>query len=319
MVYGTQSIFENANYTNITVPEDYNVLAECYEAAILFEQDYSNIMSAVGAAEFTYLKENGELKVYTEADESSFKKAVSATWEKVRTSIMNAIKKLMIWINTKAADFVNKRVSKLTDEQKAKISKDASIKGYNFSVTTGDANKIGLKPSIDRLNDIIQQLKSGNPTFVKNFDAAKFKLIGASNDGTNIAERFKDRIYGDETDLKIVDNYAEAYKRIADSKEYIKILDAAMKGLSSANNMWNAGSDESANVKKIISFVNSCYSVTLGAIQKSVSQDLAILRAAKPEKAAKGNSSKKTDGDADKKPEAKNESSFLDGFLDSIY
>lgn len=327
MVYGTQGILENANYYG-TISDDYNVLAECYEGVLMFEQNMSDIMTAVGAAEFTYLKETGELKAYNEADKQALGKAIQGAIETLKAKISDAIDKVVIWFNQTVISGIMVKASEKID--KSKISNDAHVLAIAYYELSE------LEGFVTDIKDMTSAISSG---YIRTYADFMTELKGSGIVDLDSAEaELKVRKEAKQTNILVraqIDKSLAALK----SKKHLTILKDVKTAIKSIKITKDMDESTVTDLKKIISALGRIYSKLVFQVKESILVDVKVVRAGMgdlkaSEKAAKdAQKPKKPDknpaperatikgqqSDDWDKPAAKNESSFLDGFLDSIY
>jgi hypothetical protein len=317
MVYGTQSIFENANYYG-AVSDDYNVLAECYEAIIMFEQNMSDVITAVGSAEIMYLKETGDMRVYTEADKGQLKATITTIIENFKTKICDIIDKVVIWFNQTIVSSMLVKMAEKVDVNKI----DPKLTVRTISTVSTD----GLIEQIAKYKDTVSMISNGNIITLKQYAE---KLIGYSMDDDEDLKDFesatnpelvrkeikKVKKNPDELDVTFVkESFKDAIQELKNKKS-LKILSDFKNIIKSIKISKDMDENRIAEMKKIISSMGKTYSVNIAFMKENILDYVNIVRAG-----IKSANGKDTATTADPKTQDDNEpevtsESFLDAYL----
>ena len=315
MVYGTQSIFENANYYG-AVSDDYNVLAECYEAIIMFEQNMSDVITAVGSAEIMYLKETGEMRAYNEADKGKLKETITTIIENFKTKICDIIDKVVIWFNQTIVSSMLVKMAEKVDVNKI----DPKLTVRTISTASTD----GLIEQLAKYKDAASMISNGNIITFKQYAE---KLIGYSMDDEDLKdfesmtnpelvrkEIKKGKKNPDEIGITFVkESFKDAIQELK-NKRSLKFLSDLKNIIKSIKISKDMDENRIAEMKKIISSMGKTYSVNIAFMKENILDYVNIVRAGI--KSANGKAATTTDTktqDADE-PEVTSES-FLDAYL----
>jgi hypothetical protein len=318
MVYGTQGILENANYYG-TISDDYNVLAECYEAIIMFEQNMSDVITAVGSAEIMYLKETGDMRVYTEADKGQLKATITTIIENFKTKICDIIDKVVIWFNQTIVSSMLVKMAEKVDVNKI----DPSLE---VSTTSGLTKVSDLADGLPTIKDTTALVCNGTITTLKEYIE---KTLGYSMDDDEMKEFvsqsnpifFRKELKNtkktpDKLEKVLVkENFKDAVQELK-NKKYLKFLSDFKAIVKSVKVSKDMDENRITEIKKIISYMGKSYSSSITVIKESILDHVNVVRAGI--KSANGKTPNSTTPDAktqdDNEPEVTSES-FLDAYL----
>jgi TATA-box binding protein (TBP) (component of TFIID and TFIIIB) len=315
MVYGTQSIFENANYYG-AVSDDYNVLAECYEAIIMFEQNMSDVITAVGSAEIMYLKETGEMRVYTEADKGQLKATITTIIENFKTKICDIIDKVVIWFNQTIVSSMLVKMAEKVDVNKI----DPSLEVPTTALMPLD----DLTAELPYIKDIAGLVSNGTITTFKEYIE---KMAGYSMDDDELAEFISQSnpIYARKEIKKakknpdniekvsVKENFKDSVQELK-NKKYLKFLSDFKAVVKSVKISKDMDENRITEMKKIISYMGKAYSGLIMMVKENILDQTKVVKAGIKSANGKGAATTDTKTQDDNEPEVTTES-FLDAYL----
>ena len=181
--FGTRgSANGGATYTNVlenldAIEPKYENFDEAALASIVeAENNYNNIMQAIGIDEFTFLEENGYEMVYTESSASGFLGKVKEFFKNLYQKIKGLFQKFIALIDSYAKsdkDFVNKYRRQLLTVN----TKDFEYKGFNF---------VKLAPNVGVAMD-----KAYGVTGLNKVGIGSTETLKAVEDETDIGEKMR--------------------------------------------------------------------------------------------------------------------------------